>query len=85
MGKRTCARLPLGLYQHLGAGGATTFSWGVCTIDSSSMFISVHVGATSDLLCMQEGKTMAKVQFLLYTNPVILNVGEHGFCKCGKG
>lgn len=31
------------------------FSWQVHSLDSSSMFISVHVGATSDL-CAREGK-----------------------------
>lgn len=65
MGNRKYARLPLGLnILYIGGGGGhdsvTTLSWGACTIDSSSMFICVHVGATSDLLCERgerEGKT----------------------------
>lgn len=46
-------------FTNIGGGRnkIATFSWGVYTIDSSSMLISVHVGATSDLLCVREEKT----------------------------
>lgn len=41
---------------YSGGGAWQHFSGGVYSVDSSSMFISVHVGATSDLLCAREGK-----------------------------
>lgn len=53
------------------------------SLDSSSMFTSVHVGATSNL-CAREGRDsilmMAKAQFLLYTTTITLNVSTYGFC-----
>lgn len=55
----------------------------VYSVDSSIMFVSVHVGATSALLCAREGKRipmMAKVHFLLYTTTMTLNVSQYGFC-----
>lgn len=70
MGNRKYAKFPLGLY--IGGG-----------VDSSIMFVSVHVGATSALLCAREGKSipmMAKVHFLLYTTTMTLNVSQYGFC-----
>lgn len=40
-----------------GHNGIATFSWGVYSANGSSMFIFVHVGASSDLLCARERKT----------------------------
>lgn len=60
MGNRKYARLPLGLNLYWREGGALQhLSGGVLyTVDSSSMFISVHVGATTGAdSCAKEGKT----------------------------
>lgn len=58
MGNRKYAKFPLGrnLYWRRDTTTLRHFFGGVYSVDCSSMFISVHVGATSALLCAREGK-----------------------------
>lgn len=82
-GNRKYARLPLGLFWRGSAVTLQQLLWGFCTADSSSMFTTVRVGATSD--CVQaRGKNsipmMAKVQFLLYITTITMNVIKYRFC-----
>lgn len=70
----------------IGGGDTTTlYRFLGALLDSSSMFVFVHVGATSDL-CVRDGgkKTafneMAKGQFFFYTTIITLSVGKYGFC-----
>lgn len=85
MGNRKYARLPLGLnlYWRGGHNNIAAFSRVGGLILGIVQTCSLHVGAPSDW-CVKRGENsihvMAKVQFLLYTTTITLNVSKYGFC-----
>lgn len=66
-GNRKYARLPLGLFRRGSAVTLQQLLWGFCTADSSSMFTTVRVGATSDL-CASEGQKTAFLWWPKYSS-----------------